>query len=70
MFNGSVPSSEKALVTNECLTLAWPNMNSFDLPDISPTVDVAFEGRKFPAPRKAEEYLGNMYRDWKEVPKP
>lgn len=70
MFDDSVPSSEKALVTSECLTLAWPNMDPFDLADIFPTVDVAFEGRKFPAPRKAEEYLGNMYGNWREVPKP
>lgn len=70
MFDDSVPKPEKAAVTNECLTLAWPNMDPFDLAGIFPTVDVAFEGGKFPAPRKTEEYLSNMYGDWREVPKP
>lgn len=70
MFDGSVPNPEKAAVTNECLTLAWPNMEPVDLADIFPTVDVAFEDRKFPAPRKVEEYLSNMYGDWREIPKP
>lgn len=70
MFDSSVPDPAKAVVTNECLTLVWPNMEPVELDDIFPTIDVVFEDREFPAPRKTEEYLSNMYGNWWEIPKP
>lgn len=36
--------------------------------NVFPLTEVEFEGRKFPAPAKSDEYLATLYGDWRQIP--
>lgn len=69
-FNSSVPDPSIGAISEECLTLAWPNMNPVLVDDILPTAKASFEGKLYPVPRRAEKYLTIMYGDWETIPAP
>ncbi len=70
LFDKCVSDPGRGLVSEECLTLVWPNMKPVPLTDIFPTVSAEFEGHLFPAPRETDGYLTNMYGDWRKLPDP
>ncbi|WP_293845701.1 LicD family protein [uncultured Parolsenella sp.] len=69
-FNSSIPDQSIGAISEECLTLAWPNMDPMPVDDILPTAKASFEGEIYPVPRRAEKYLTVMYGDWKTIPAP
>ncbi len=70
LFDNCVPDPSNGSVSEESLTLVWPNMKPVPLTDIFPTVSAEFEGRSFPVPSKTDDYLTNMYGDWRKLPDP
>lgn len=69
-FDSSIPDSSTGALSEDCLTLAWPNMDPVPVDDILPTAKASFEGKLYPVPRRAEKYLTVMYGDWETVPAP
>lgn len=69
-FDNAIGDDNVGQISNECLTLAWPNMAPVPVDDILPTCRAKFEGRSYPVPRCTERYLTTMYGDWKSIPAP
>lgn len=69
-FNSSIPDPSIGAISDECLTLAWPNMDQVPVDDILPTAKASFEGKLYPVPRRVEKYLTVMYGDWETIPAP
>lgn len=69
-FNSSVPDPSIGAISEECLTLAWPNMNPVLVDDILPTAKAGFEGKLYPVPKRVKKYLTTMYGDWETIPAP
>lgn len=69
-FDNAIGDDSVGQISNECLTLAWPNMAPVPGDDILPTSRAKFEGRSYPVPRYTERYLTTMYGDWKSIPAP
>lgn len=69
-FDNAICDDSVGQISNECLTLAWPNMAPVPVDDILPTCRAKFEGRSYPVPRYTERYLTTMYGDWKSIPAP
>lgn len=69
-FNSSIPNHSIGLVSNDCLSLAWPNMAPMQVDEILPTAQAEFEGGLYPVPRLTEKYLTSMYGDWRSIPGP
>lgn len=69
-------SFDRCICSDECLPgdtviqLAWPNIAGYRVEDLFPTCTVEFAGYEFPAPRLWEQYLEQMYGDWKKLPAP
>lgn len=70
LFDLSAPNPEVSVVSQECLTLAWPNMSPLPVDEIFPTGEAEFEGLHFPVPRETDKYLTTMYGDWRKIPAP
>ncbi len=70
LFDSCAPDSGKGDVSDDCLTLAWPNMNPVPVQEIEPLIDALFEEHTFPVPRLTDKYLTNMYGDWRQIPTP
>lgn len=70
LFDSCVPSPDRGDVSDECLTLAWPNMSPIPVHEIKPLGDALFEGHNFPVPRLTDRYLTVMYGDWRQIPAP
>lgn len=70
LFDKSTPNPEQAAVSQECLTLAWPNMNPVSVENIFPAINARFERQYFPVPREIDSYLTTMYGDWHTIPAP
>ena len=69
-FDGAIPDSNVGAVSDECLTLAWPNMNPIPVSEILPASRAKFEGGYYPVPRLTDKYLTTMYGDWRSIPSP
>lgn len=69
-FDSAVGDDSVGQISNECLTLAWPNMDPVVVDDILPASQAKFEGRSYPVPRSTERYLSIMYGDWRSIPAP
>lgn len=69
-FDGAIPDPSVGAVSDECLTLAWPNMKPIPVGEILPTSRAKFEGGYYPVPRLTEKYLTTMYGDWRSIPSP
>lgn len=69
-FDSCIPNSLNGEVSNECLTLCWPNMSPFPISDIFPLAMASFEQLELPVPRLTDSYLSTMYGDWHEIPAP
>lgn len=52
------------------IELAWPNIKGYIVGDLLPVSSLSFEGREFPVPHKWEQYLDQMYGDWRKMPDP
>ena len=57
-------------LSDECLTLVWPNMDPIAVDKLVPVSHATFEGNSLPVPRDPEFYLTNMYGDWRQIPAP
>ena len=68
-FNGSIVRDEREL-SDECLSLVWPNMEPLDRGMLAKVEYAQFEGYSLPVPRSTEHYLENMYGDWRTLPAP
>lgn len=68
-FDRAMMSSRKT-VSDDCLSLVWPNMDPIDVGRLLPVSTASFEGHVLPVPHDLEFYLENMYGDWRRVPKP
>lgn len=66
----AVVAGEGDDLSEECLTLVWPNMRPVGIDRILPTSVATFEGHALPVPHDLEFYLENMYGDWRQIPKP
>ena len=66
----AVVAEERDGLSEECLTLVWPNMRPVETCRILPPSTAAFEGHELPVPRDLEFYLENMYGDWRQIPAP
>lgn len=69
-FDSAIPDSSVGKVSDECLTLAWPNMAPVPVNEVLPTVQAEFEGKLYPVPRLTDKYLTTMYGDWRSIPAP
>lgn len=69
-FDSAIPDPRTGKISDECLTLAWPNMDPISIDEILPASQAEFEGKSYPVPRLAEKYLTTMYGDWKSIPSP
>lgn len=69
-FDGAIPDPSVGMISRECLTLAWPNMDPVSVDDILPVSQANFEGKPYPVPRLVEKYLTIMYGDWRKIPAP
>ena len=69
-FDSAVGDDNVGQISDECLTLAWPNMAPISVDDILPTSRAKFEGRSYPVPKSTEIYLTTMYGDWRSIPAP
>ncbi len=56
--------------SDEVLSLVWANMDPLDVGCLIPTGRAVFEGHELPVPQKLEQYLENMYGDWRQLPSP
>lgn len=50
-----------------CLGTGWAE-HTFYMKDTFPLAEMDFEGEKFPVPHNTEQYLTNVYGDWKIFP--
>ena len=68
-FDAAIVRDEQAL-SDECLSLVWPNMEPIAISHLLPVARASFEGHLLPVPHDLEFYLENMYGDWRRMPAP
>lgn len=67
----SVVDRSRSMESSDYLPLAYPYNDPFPYDVLIPTRPCSFEGRTFPVPGKAEDYLALMFGDtWNELPPP
>lgn len=57
-------------LSNEVLSLVWPQMKPLPDTDYLPCSLAEFEGHLLPVPSATDKYLTAMYGDWHRIPKP
>lgn len=70
LFDSCIANNESGEVSDDCLTLAWPNMEPIQVADVLPASEAEFEGSLFPVPHNTEKYLTIMYGEWRVIPAP
>lgn len=68
-FDRAATSSHQT-VSDQFLSLVWPNMEPIAVERLLPVSTASFEGHVLPVPHDLELYLENMYGDWRQIPKP
>lgn len=56
--------------SDEYMLLSWPSMKPCRKQDMVPPARVSFCGHALPIAAKPEQYLENMYGDWRQIPAP
>lgn len=69
-FDRACSSCAVEELSEEVLTLVWPEMMPYPIADLVPVSTASFEGYELPVPAKPEHYLQNMYGNWQELPAP
>lgn len=57
LFDTCIVDSNKAAVSDRCLTLSWPNMAPVPISEIFLMGSAVFEGSEFPVPRMTDKNL-------------
>ncbi|MBM6676705.1 LicD family protein [Olsenella uli] len=67
-FDGAIVREGE--LSDECLTLVWPNMSPISAKSLVPPAVAQFEGHELPVPHDVELYLEHVYGDWRRIPDP
>lgn len=69
-YDAAAICDNRSMLSNEVLSLVWPQMKPLPDSGYLPCVLAKFEGYLLPVPNATDKYLTAMYGDWHRIPKP